>query len=213
MIIDVLIVILLIVMVLLGKKRGLMKSLVSIVGFFISILLAISLCKPVGDFIVANTDWDDSIKSVVSNSIKIDDVKLDVSEQYPDIISKYVSGAVDGINDTKENIKEEVSIKITDCVIYAISYVIVFILTKITVTVLRFLSKIVEKLPIINKMNDLGGALLGLAQGIIAVYIILTVISVLSPMMPDSMIIDQVNNSYIGKFVYNNNIVGLFLKN
>ena len=134
MIIDVLIVILLIVMVLLGKKRGLMKSLVSIVGFFISILLAISLCKPVGDFIVANTDWDDSIKSVVSNSIKIDDVKLDVSEQYPDIISKYVSGAVDGINDTKENIKEEVSIKITDCVIYAISYVIVFILTKIRPT-------------------------------------------------------------------------------
>lgn len=212
MIVDILIVVAVIVMTLIGKKRGLVRSLVSMAGFLISIILAATLCKPIGDFLIKNTDWDENIKTVISSTIKIDDVKLDSNNKYPEVINKYISGAVDGVNETKDNIKDNITTGITTQVMYGIAYIFIFILTKGIVIVLRIISKIVEKLPLIDKMNELGGALLGFAKGVIVVYVVLTLVSVLSPLMQDTMIIDQVNNSYIGSFLYNNNIVMLQFK-
>ena len=212
MIVDILIIIVIIAMVLIGKKRGLVRSLVSMAGFLISIILAATLCRPIGDFLIKNTDWDENIKTVISSTIKIDDVKLDSNNKYPEVLNKYISGAVDGVNETKDNIKENITTGITTQVMYGIAYIVIFVLTKVIVIILRIVSKIVEKLPLVDKMNELGGAILGFVKGVIVVYVVLTLISVLSPVMKDTIIVDQVNESYIGSFLYNNNIVMLQFK-
>jgi hypothetical protein len=127
------------------------------------------------------------------------------------IVSKYINNFIEK---EKQNIKEEES-KIIDNVSENVSVkiikiavaIIIFIIVKILLIFINIFADIIEKLPIIGKFNKIGGLLYGLLQALIIIYIGLAIISLISPTIKNSNLIKAINNSTIGKFFYDNNLI------
>lgn len=205
MIVDIIILIIIIVSSVIGKIRGFMKCLIGIASVALSIILALLFYRTIGNIIINNTEIDDKIKNTIVASIGVDDVEIKTGEELPKELSKYVEKANNEINDTKNGIQDGVAVRIAEEIIYAMSYIIIFIIIKIIAIILTIVAKIVEKLPVFQQINDIGGAICGLIQGVIIVYITISIISITSPLMKDSNVIKQIEESHIGKYIYNNN--------
>ena len=67
--------------------------------------------------------------------------------------------------------------------------------------------KQVTKLPIIKQVDKTGGIIYGLVEGIVIVYVVLAVISLLSVVISNNVVATAVEDSYIGSLLYNNNII------
>ena len=72
--------------------------------------------------------------------------------------------------------------------------------------ILTVLTDIVTKLPLIKQCNEVGGTIYGLLQGILIVLIILTVISIITPLTGNYYLANIILESHLGNFLYNNNI-------
>ena len=206
MIVDIIILIIIIVSAIIGRIRGFMKCLIGIASVVLSIILALLFYRMVGNIIIDNTEIDDKIKNTIISSMGVDDVDIKTSEKLPEEFTKYIEKANNEINDAKNGIQGGVAGKIAEEIVYAMSYIIIFIIIKIIAVILTIVAKIVEKLPVFQQINDIGGAICGLIQGVIIVYIAISVISITSPLIKDSSIIKQVEESHIGKYIYDNNV-------
>ena len=94
-----------------------------------------------------------------------------------------------------------------------ISFVGVFLVIRAVLLIVKILSKIINKLPILKQLDHLGGAIIGIVEGIIVVYFIFAIISTISPVFENTQILDQINSSFIGKMMCNNNIIMNRIKN
>ena len=83
----------------------------------------------------------------------------------------------------------------------------VFIISKLTLIFINVFADLIGKLPIIKQFNKVGGTIYGVIQGILIVYIVFAVISLIAPMLNNTDFLEQINNSLIGNMVYNNNII------
>ena len=84
--------------------------------------------------------------------------------------------------------------------------VIIFIVVRVALLILTILTDIITKLPVINQFNKLGGTIYGFLKGGLIVCTIFSIIFVLSPMINESFT-KTINDSHLGKAIYNNNIL------
>jgi len=209
MIVDIVILAVIAVTVLIGRFKGLLLCLIDIGVLVASMILAFALCQPLASLISNNTEIDENISNTVNNTLKIDNIDLSAgnAENLPKPIADYVTKANGSINETKDNIKNDLSKNITSKVINGISYIIIFFGIRIVAFVLKIIARIVNKLPGIKEVNHLGGAICGFVQGVFVVYITFAMISLIAPLIQNTPIISEINKSYVGKAMYNNNIL------
>lgn len=208
MIVDIAIIVIMILAIIIGMKKGLTVCLVNIFSFIIALVVALMLCKPVGNYIMEKTPIGDNIKTTIKQSMPMsDEMKIDENVALPEGIKSYINKQVASVNDTKEATVEAVSKELTKDIVTAIAFIGIFIVVRLALIVVKIISKIITKLPIIKQIDHLGGSICGGVQGIIAIYAIFAVLSVISPIIGDTAIIKQIDNSHIGKAMYNNNII------
>lgn len=223
--VDIILILIIILSVYLGYKKGLIKVAFKFFAFLLAIIITLILFKPVSNFIINNTEFDDKIREAIisnSNQKQEDEQKNEQEnkqenesnneqkEQKKDnsIIKKYIEDNVKKAeNELKakamETIANTVSIKITQ-VATAIG---LFIITRIALILLSFLSETISKLPIIKQFNELGGLLYGLLRAVVIIYLILTIIFILSSFKISGIMLDAIEKSYITKFLYENNLL------
>ena len=180
-----------------GYKKGLIKVAFGLISFILSIAISFSLYKPVSTFIINYTSLDDYIEQSVSerlNSSEISDKeKENIIQNYYNNV-KITSSALiaDGISKSIINI---------GCVI------LVFIISKIILLFFRFIGDLIGKLPLIKQVNNAGGFLYGVIKGFFIIYILLALISIISPLANINALINMINNSIIANIMYYNNII------
>lgn len=69
----------------------------------------------------------------------------------------------------------------------------------------------VAEIPIIKQFNEVGGIAYGILKGILIIYVILALISIIVPMLQNNAILEIINNSILTKFLYNNNLILMIL--
>lgn len=209
MIVDIIIIAILVIAVLIGKKRGLTVCLVNIFSLIIAFIIAFMLYKPVANLIIQNTDIDDNLKTIIKSNIPISDTNLSVeaSSNLPNKMQEYINNTTTSINQTKDEAIEKVANDITEQVINVISFLGIFVIVRAALLLVKLVSKIINKLPILKQVNDLGGAICGFIEGAILVYTIFAVISIAAPTLKDTTIIKQINDSALGKQMYTNNLI------
>ena len=185
MIIDCIVIIFLIVEIIIGRNRGLAACLISILSLIIALVLAILFYKPVGNFVMENTQVDDNLENVIYQNIPMSNT--DVEE--------------------KEKQMHELAYNLTVQIVYIVAFVAIFLVAKIVLRLLKFISKLANKLPGLKQINHVGGAICGLIEGVITIYIIFAVISAMSPILVNTPILEQIDKSVISKEMYNNNLV------
>jgi len=214
MIVDLIIGVIIILFLIIGYKKGLVFCLINLATFIVAIVLAFALCSPVAELVKNTTDVDENMKAfIVSHMPGGEEIDLKANEQLPDPIKNTIDDSVTAINEAKEKAIDATATEITNNVLKAICFVAIFFLVKILMWVLKLVSRIFTKIPVIEQINSLGGMIVGTLEGIIIVYVVFGVISLISPMLTNTAIVDNINGSFFGKMMYNNNIVVKYIYN
>ena len=104
-VIDIVVIALIILMVILGIKRGFVKSLFGLLSIVIALAAAIFLTAPVADAVAANTEWDEDLRQELATSIADTLPNSEASVRYV-----YVDGSEDPVlvyipEDTNEQVE------------------------------------------------------------------------------------------------------------
>lgn len=203
-IVDLAILAIIILCVIIGYIRGLTGSLIKILSFVLSIIIAFILFIPVSNLIINNTNIDDNLEQAIRNMIVQENEE---EKNIPDTIQNYIEEKVNEASDmAKEAVADSVSREIAITIVKAGTWISLFIIARILFIFLKLITSLIAKLPVIKQFDKLGGIIYGLLEGIIIVYIILAIVSFVSPMInPD--VSSTINNSTIGGFLYNNNLL------
>lgn len=209
-VVDIIILALIALSIFIGYKRGLIKCAINVLSFFIAILVVILLTTPISNLIINNTKIDDNIKTTILekidfNDVTAEDLKLNENNSNsPEVVRDYINDLTKGATDNVADVlAENISIMIINIAVA----IILFIGTKFALMFVKVLADIVGKIPLIKQFNKAGGIIYGVASGIVRVYLILAVISIIVPVLANGSIIDAINSSMIGKVMYNNNIL------
>ena len=90
--------------------------------------------------------------------------------------------------------------------------IILFIIVKIALRFITAIADIFAKLPIIKQFNKAGGILYGVIMGFLIIFVALEIISIASTINPNNTLNTNINKSSVGKVLYNNNVIDIFLK-
>ena len=215
-IIDLIIVAILGICIFFGYKNGLTKSIIKILSFIVAVVVAAIFFKPVGNYAIQNTEIDDNIRQSVINIVSKDvEENGEVKED-----SNLPKSMVNYINETVKNATEDTKMLVVNTVAYNISTTAIFVgvaialflVTRIILMIISALSNILTDLPVIKQFDKTGGVLYGLLKALIIIYTLLAIISLISPAIEQTGIIKGINKSFIGSFLYDNNILlNLFL--
>ena len=210
-IIDLVIVAIIALCVLVGYHKGLTGSLLKIVSFVLALMIAFILFKPVSNFIIDKTDWDENLEQAIRESILKDDGKTDdetQKEKMPEVITDYINNAVEKAgNEAKTAIVDSTARDVSVMIINIAVAIALFIVSKIILLLVKGLANLLTKLPVIKQFDKLGGIIFGILQSLVIIYIVLAIISFASPMMSETGIIEGLQKSYIGSNMYNNNLL------
>ena len=211
-ILDLIILLFILLSTYLGYKKGLIGVAFKILSFIIAIIITLILFKPVSNYIIHNTEIDDNIKASIVE--KLSGAKIEEngiikeSVELPKIVVDSINDSInDTIVQTKDSIINEVADNLTTSSINIIVMISLFIIIKILLIFAKVIFEAIAELPIIKQFNESGGIIYGILRAIIILYVIFALISFILPMMNNNTIIAMINNSIIGKFMYNNNLI------
>lgn len=200
-IVDIILIAFLILSIFLGYKKGLAALAIKLCAFIIAIVITFILYRPIGNLIINTTSIDESIEDSIYNKVTEMIQKDDNNELTSDLIES-----------AKQGMLPEASRKLAINVVYGGTLIILFVIIRIALIFVSALANLIAKLPIIKQFNELGGAVYGLLRGVIILYAILLIISFVGELSPKNMATQAINESTIGKIMYENNIFNVFFK-
>ena len=204
-IVDIAILAIIVLCIIIGYVRGLTGSLIKIVSFVLSLIIAFVLFIPVSNLIINNTEIDENLESSIRNMIIQDEQNED--ENMPEAITDYIGQKIDqAADDAKEAIVDSTARDVALTIVKAGTWIALFIIARILLIFLRFITSLIAKLPVIKQFDKLGGIIYGLIEGLIIVYFLLVLISFISPML-NGTLANAIDESFVGSMMYNNNLL------
>ena len=91
-------------------------------------------------------------------------------------------------------------------------FLILLIGLKIAIRCISALANLIAKIPLIKQFNALGGILYGLIRGFVIVFVGLMIIQFVTNMEPNNKAYQYIEESYITKPLYDNNIINIIFK-
>ncbi len=193
--------------VIVGYAKGLTGALIKIVSFVLSLIIAFILYMPLSNYIINNTQIDNMIENTIRESILKNDEQTKKEENMPTAITDYINQKVeDASNSVKENVINSTAKDVSQTIVRAGTWIMLFIIARIALIVLKFITALIAKLPVIKQFDKLGGIIYGLLEGLVITYLALALISFITPMTKGNLSSD-INKSYIGSRMYNNNLL------
>jgi uncharacterized membrane protein required for colicin V production len=198
-VIDLLIIGVIALFTFIGYKQGLIKSAIKILSFVIALIIALILYKPVSSLIINNTGLDDGIKNKIVESILPEGVSADEEVEIQNTLPNMI---VESGRGTVNKAAESIAVQIIETGVL----LVIFILVRFGLRFVTVLTDLITKLPVLKQFDELGGVLYGVFRGIVLVFVIFAVIYLFSPMMKPETV-RNINKSFIGGTIYNNNIL------
>lgn len=188
-----------------GYKKGLIGILASFVGFVVALILAFALEPQVVNFL----NNDTHVASTIENGIR-SGVSQALQQKQDNLqgTNKFYSGI---INNFANETADEISYNITQFVLKGISFVGVYIIVIVIMYILESLLNFVFDLPILKSINKSGGIAVNIVMAIFKIWIVLAIISFLVPFGSMQQVVNAINQTYITKYLFNNNLIVSFL--
>ena len=157
-IIDLVIIAIIALCVLVGYHKGLTGSLLKIVSFVLALIIAFILFKPVSNFIIDKTDWDENLEQAIRQSILKDEEKTNdetQKENMPEVITDYINNAVEKAgNEAKTAIVDSTAREVAIMIINIAVAIALFIVSKIILLLVKGLANLLTKLPVIKHLTQ-----------------------------------------------------------
>lgn len=211
-IVDLIIIAIVLLFIIVGYKKGLTGSLIKLLSFAIAVVLALILYKPVANTIIQRTQIDENLENAIITTFRSQEnnqIKQEKKQSnMPETIVNNINTQIDEATaEAKNAIVENTAMKTTKTIINIGSGILIYIIVRFILFIISIFAKQVTKLPIIKQMDKTGGIIYGILEGMVIVYILLSIISLLSVIWNDNIIIQAITKSTIGDMLYNNNII------
>lgn len=186
---DLIIVAILIVFIIMGYHKGLVMSVLRLVAWILSFILA-KLLSPMVSVYISGTEFFQTLQQSIRE--KLLELQAAGFQNFEQSIQKANQGQGEGliadllleglksgkVIDT-QNILDFLSLSIAQAMVQMGSLVAVFVLVSLLISLLlRFIKGIVS-LPVIKQLDKAGGLLFGLLQGIVIAYIVVMLFNLL----------------------------------
>ena len=205
--VDIVIALILLIGVIVGIKKGFVDQLFALVGVLAVLIASLLLCKPVANaFLTADSGvifdklsafletkfgsweyytttpivWSDieTNKSIISTALQM------VGAPAFLIGFGVFDGIFKGFSAEPTTLAEQLPQQLTALVNYAIAFVVLFIVLLIVLLIVKKFFKNIVKLPLIKQIDKFLGAIFALVKNLAIIVVILTVISILSSVVP-----------------------------
>ena len=192
-----------------GMKKGFISCVIDILAVIIALILAIVLCRPITNVIIDNTNFDENLKDTIVQNIPLNDADFKVEENtnLPKPVIDYINNITSDVNTSKDDAINLIAKELASGILSVIAFIAIFFIVRLVLALVKIVAKIIDKIPLIGQINKLGGAICGLIEGLIIIYAILAVLSMISPLIANTQILEQIYNSNIGALMYNNNLI------
>lgn len=197
--IDILTAAVFIVFIIIGCKKGLLRSLYGIAALAASIIIAYLLYP--------------YIKSIISDGLFGDWIRSMVHTRYvePGLASDSLSSAAlpeyvrSMVATGRIELDSALTVFISDLVLNLFSFIAVFIVTRILISILGKVLHLISKLPVIRFFDKIGGAIFGLIESLLVLYLIFTIIYAVTPLRDNPVTKTYISDSTLTKTMYENN--------
>ncbi len=202
-ILDIVVVLLIVLGALSGHKKGLVGILVGFAALILSIVLAFMFQSVVADAIY-NTGIGPKVADIAKTNIQ---KMIDNGEN----VDKSIYGKVLSSTVTEDNIVQA-SENISRFVMKGLSFIAIFLIVRIICYILQMILNVVFNLPILSTINSTGGTAVGALSVLIKIWILLALVSFVAPLPMFDGIITRINETFLIKFLYNNNLLVAIVK-
>lgn len=211
-------VIILIASALAGFGRGLVKSVFSTFALIVAIVLAVQV-MPYGTKLLRTTPLytsiNDSIQASLEDQFQVaaqgageQMEAIDQMDNLPDFLKDILKS-----NNNAEvyealgidQFSEYISNYITCLILNAISLIVCFLVIYIVLRIIGCMLDMLSRIPVINGLNKIGGFIFGLFNGAIYLWLACIIVTIFSTTQWGQYIFQQINDSVILSFIYNNN--------
>jgi len=211
---DIVIIIILVISTVVSYKLGFVKAFVNFFSTIISLVMAYKLYPILAKYIRTGA-WYDSIKASIAGTLNIgqkaNDLTLNAqtslinSLKLPDFIK---SSLIENNNNEVYNvldvthIEDYISGYIANICVNIVALIATFIIVYIVINVIATILDIASKLPILNTINKTAGGVLGIAKGILIIWILCIVITFFYTKPSFQPLFLAIENSMIAKVLY-----------
>lgn len=208
-VVDIIIVAILILCILYGYKKGLIKVATKLLATVIAIVVTLILYIPISNLIINATSIDESIQNVIYESVS-KNIKTENGDNANENYLQTIQGQL--VEDAKNNILPETSRRLAINVVHIGVMIFLFVGLKIGISLIKVLADKISKLPIIKQFDKAGGIIYGILIGFVIIFVSLAIIKIFAGINPNNPISEKVEQSYIGRVLYNNNVIDIFVK-
>lgn len=199
----------------LGYRRGFTVLVFNLICLIITVIAVTTLCKPLTTFLYENTGLDEFFSKHIRNATEdfleeqieknghINTGKTNIARPIANKINTYIDEAEEkGVKNASKYIAE----KLSYTAISAIVVIALCIVIRFSIVFLRAFLYFIVELPIIHSLDTVGGIIYGIIRAYFIVYVVLAVLSLLSPVLANTGIIASINHSTLCEKLYNNNV-------
>lgn len=187
-----------------GYKRGFVHIVLSMVAMLVTFILAGLLTVPVSAMIKSATPLYDHIEKSVSELVAENNVDINSISNLglpKNIEEKIMEGAGEALGNFNEYIVDTLSDMLLKALTFFGLIIVIYIIVRIVIVICDFISK----LPVLNSINKTGGLVVGIAQGLLVVWIACLVVTAFSDKSWAQEVFRQINGNPLLTFIYDNN--------
>jgi len=192
--IDYSIIVIIVLGALTGFRKGLLRSVFSIICLLASIVIAKTYYNALTTFLVKNTPLEEKIVGFLSEKDFVKSILLTTLGKSP-------------FFSVSNNFSSDINTFATILIINAISVLIIFLISRFAFGIAEsFLSGAVKE-PGLREVNSIGGAIVGLGKNVILVMLVFTIITPISAIKPFSGITSGIEASVLARYFYDYNFI------
>lgn len=209
-IVDLIIIILFILSIWEGYKKGLTKYLLKIFTFVLAIIISFILFKPISNLVINQTQINDNIQNTVIKTFKEDKQEKEDNDKKntSNIFLIYIEDKISEVEDEAKDYVLEITAKeISNLIVNIIVFIVLFIVSRIVLIFIKAIADLITKIPVIKQFDELGGGIYGALRVIIIILILFTILDAIIPVLQTQNILTIIDESIIAKFIYENNII------
>lgn len=222
-ILDIVLVAVILAFVIFSSKKGFISSSKSIITLILTVTLLASMQGVVLDALAASPLGDNIKKMVSENVLKTYEAEqlpqdTDTTDteksimiceamSLPSFLSKSIESTIMQMSEIKNNVMEVITDAITSLIMRIIALLLLFVLVRIFVFLGVKILESLFQLPGLRTVNRTFGAIIGVINGLLVIYITCGILSVFMPTDKLSALGQIMEQTVLLKHFYNNNLL------
>lgn len=195
-----------------GYHKGFIRILISFLSIIVTLLLVGFITPYVGEFLKDHTPLYDKAKESISGTVEelVDNTGENGEGRYiPNIFKSVLESGQPGEapSEEAEGLRDSIGGWFADVIVHIASYVVAFLIITLLLRFTLFTFDFIANLPVLKGINKFAGLLLGLAEGLLVVWIGFLLITMIAGSDTGKNCFRMIGDSQFLKFLYENNFL------